>query len=402
MHVDLTTLYLLVIGTLLVSAGMTLWERKIRPERSLSLDLWASGYVMLALGCFAATDRGHLPGVCGAALSNLVIMSGYLLILNGVASLSGRHYRLPSFGMLAALALMWSVGGTRWQGVIWAYVSAGPIALVSAATAWEMLRCKALRHLRSSRIVIAATGAYAALYAARVLLLPFLTSLYGPEFLAWSSVVTMYGGVLYSVALPMALLTLMREEAHDRLLQLSLTDYLTGLGNRQWFFEQGARVLGSAKRSLSLLAFDMDHFKAINDRHGHATGDEVLKVFARIARSLLGPDAVIARIGGEEFAALLPDCDGTQARHIGQLVVQTFGSTVALTASGVAVRSTVSIGLAEMNTARPAPAPSESDLRKDLAALLSAADRALYAAKALGRNRVETAASAGLQRISFG
>jgi hypothetical protein len=125
MHVDLTTLYLLVIGTLLVSAGMTLWERKIRPERSLSLDLWASGYVMLALGCFAATDRGHLPGVCGAALSNLVIMSGYLLILNGVASLSGRHYRLSSIGMLAGLALMWSLGGTRWQGVIWTYISAG-------------------------------------------------------------------------------------------------------------------------------------------------------------------------------------------------------------------------------------------------------------------------------------
>jgi diguanylate cyclase (GGDEF)-like protein len=301
--------------------------------------------------------------------------------------------------LLAGIAVAWCVAGTRWQGLVWDYVSALPIALVSAATMREVLLCHPLKHLRARRVIVVTTASYALLYAGRALLLPFLTQAFGPGFMAMASAVTMYGGVLYSVVLPMALLTLIREEAHDRLLRASLTDYLTGLGNRQWFFEQGARLLGEPHRSLSLLAFDMDHFKAINDRHGHATGDEVLRSFARIARKLLGPDAVLARIGGEEFAALLPDCDGMQARRIGQAVVQHFADHASITAHGLAVHATVSIGLADMAIGLRT---SESRAEDDLAALLSAADRALYAAKARGRNRVESAVLAPLPRVSFG
>ncbi|WP_068082039.1 GGDEF domain-containing protein [Novosphingobium rosa] len=399
MHVDLTTLYLLVIGTLLVSAAMTLWERKIRPERSGALAFWTAGYTALAAGCLAATHRQMLPGIYGAATSNLIIMSGYLLILEGIATLNGRRHRIASGALLAGIAVMWCVAGTRWQGMVWDYVSAGPIALVSAATTREIMLCRPLKHLRARRVIVATTASYALLYAGRALLLPFLAQAFGPGFMAMASAVTMYGGVLYSVVLPMALLTLIREEAHDRLLRASLTDYLTGLGNRRWFFEQGARLLGGAHRSLSLLAFDMDHFKAINDRHGHATGDEVLRSFARIARKQLGPEAVLARIGGEEFAALLPDCDIMQARRIGQAVVQHFGGHTTVTAHGIAVNATVSIGLAEMAIGQK---HCETSAEDDLGTLLAAADRALYEAKARGRNRVESAAITPLPRVSFG
>jgi diguanylate cyclase (GGDEF)-like protein len=380
MHPTLLTIYLLAVGTLLASAGMTLWERRARPERRQVLGIWSAGYGLLAAGCLIAIGRGSLPGASGAALSNLVILAGYLMVLHGLAVLNGRQHRRASLGLLGVMAVVWALGGARWQAQIWAYVSAFPIALISAATVWEVMHSDPLRPLRTRRVVIAVEGFYALFYAGRSFLLPGLTALYGQPVATLASTLTMYAGVLYSVVLPMALLALVREEAHERLLTLALTDYLTGLGNRQWFFEQGQRLIAGSRRPLSLLAFDMDHFKAINDCHGHATGDEVLRSFATVLRAMAGADAVLARIGGEEFVALLPGCASEQARLIGQAVVHRFADTAVLARSGIAVRTTVSVGLAE--SAAP---------HTDLASLLSVADGALYAAKALGRNRVEQA-----------
>jgi diguanylate cyclase (GGDEF)-like protein len=183
----------------------------------------------------------------------------------------------------------------------------------------------------------------------------------------------------------MTLLKLIHEETHGQLLQESQTDYLTRLGNRRWFFEEGARILseGEKCRPVSLLAFDLDHFKKINDQYGHKTGDEVLKSFADIARSVLGHEAVLARIGGEEFAALLPRHDGLRAEKVGEAIVRRFAETVAHRINGVEVQATVSIGLAQSASACLA-----------LADLLAAADEALYAAKSLGGNRLEWAQTA--------
>jgi diguanylate cyclase (GGDEF)-like protein len=382
MHFDLLTLYSLAIGTLLVGAGMTLWERQARPQRRRELLILAAGFATLAIGCAAVTIRGALPGAWGSALSNLVIVTGYLLILNGVAALSGRRYGRTSVGLLVIVALMWLAGGTHGQDIVWYYVSAVPIAIISGMTAWEALRSDPVRHLRSRPVVVAVTGCHALFYAGRAFVLPLLAGL-GPGVVSVASKMTMYEGVLYSVALPMVLLAMIREEAHDQLLEASHTDYLTGLGNRRWFFEEGARMIraGAGHNPLSLLVFDLDHFKTINDRYGHATGDEVLKAFARIARSVAGSGAILARIGGEEFAALLPGYDSLRAKEVGQAVARHFAETIAH--GEVGMKATVSIGLAELGTGGT-----------DLTGLLSAADRALYAAKALGRNRIELAAVA--------
>jgi diguanylate cyclase (GGDEF)-like protein len=202
------------------------------------------------------------------------------------------------------------------------------------------------------------------------------------------SKITVYEGVLYSVVLPMALLMMIREETHGQLLRASQTDYLTGLGNRRWFFEEGERLIGNdaAHRPVSLLAFDLDHFKAINDRYGHKTGDEVLKAFAEIARSAVGPGAVLARIGGEEFAALLPGHDRQRAKAVGEAIARLFAQTlfvqtITQRVNGAGLQATVSIGLAQYG--REA---------STLADLLAAADAALYSAKSLGGNRLETLA----------
>ena len=382
MHFDLSTFYLLIVGTLLASAGMMFWERGLAPRRRKSLRILASGFATLAAGCAVALFYRSLPDVIGPAGSNLLILAGYLLVLHGVASFSGRRHLAACAGLLIGMALVWAIWGIQWQGAVWSYASAFPIALASGMTAWEMQRCDTMASLPSRRVIVAAAGIHTLFYVARAFFLPSLVAAFGQSLLPIASKITMYEGILYSVILPMALLRLMREESHGQLLRESRTDYLTRMGNRRWFFEEGARLIdsGQGRKALSVLAFDLDRFKTINDLHGHETGDRVLRLFAEIARGVLPPGSLLARMGGEEFAALLAGDDARHARILGEAVAQRFAEAVPSQTDGVGIRATVSIGLAQFDSGM-------LSLTKGLAA----ADHALYHAKSLGGNRLELA-----------
>ncbi|CAB3887969.1 GGDEF domain-containing protein [Achromobacter sp. ACM04] len=385
MYVDLLTLYFIIIGTLLASAGLTFWEHRTHPSRSGSLRILAAGFATLAVGCTVALFRARLPSPLGSAVANLIVLSGYLLIMNGAASLSGRRYRGASIGLLVVMALIWLGAGARWEDLVWKYISAFPIALVSGVTAWELLRCQSLRSLTPLRIATAAVTIHALVYAARAFILPWWVAEHGPAIHLTASTLTMYEGVLYSIVLPMTLLKLIREETHGQLLRESQTDYLTRLGNRRWFFEQGARIIegGAGRGPVAVLAFDLDQFKSINDRYGHQAGDQVLKFFADSARCVLGEDVLLARLGGEEFAALLSGPDARRATVLGAAVAQRFAVTVSGRDDSLGIPATVSVGLAQFEDKVP-----------PLVDALAAADRALYQAKALGGNRVELAGAA--------
>ncbi|MBB5409929.1 diguanylate cyclase (GGDEF)-like protein [Paraburkholderia sp. HC6.4b] len=391
MKVDLATLYLLVIGTLFASSAMMYWEHLSHPKRGKELRMLAAGYATLGIGCAAAAFRVQLLGAVGPAVSNLVILTGYLLVLDGVAMFNGRRYLASSIGLLLLMGLTWAVAGVRWQAAVWMYVSAIPIALASAMTSLELLRGDGMPAVQSRRVAVAVTGIHALFYVARAFVLPWLVPIFGPRVLAVSSEITMYEGVLYSVILPMTLLRLTREEIHGELLQESRTDYLTRLGNRKLFFEEGERVIsdhGINRLPVTLLAFDLDHFKRINDHFGHKTGDEVLRSFAETVRAVTGTDAILARIGGEEFAALLPGYDSDRAKKLGENVLSRFAA-MSHGADGDRIHATVSIGLAE-----------SSRETASLTDLLSAADQALYRAKSLGGNRLEQTPTTALAAAS--
>ena len=132
--------------------------------------------------------------------------------------------------------------------------------------------------------------------------------------------------------------------------------------------------------SLGVFLFDLDHFKQINDRLGHAVGDRVLQTFAKSATATLGAEAVFGRIGGEEFACLIPVGDLGEAYAIGDRVRRKFAQA-ALRFADETLAPTVSIGVT-----------MTSDANADIDDLLAIADRALYRAKAHGRNRVEATA----------
>ncbi|MGO4677050.1 diguanylate cyclase [Bosea sp. 2YAB26] len=387
---DLPTLWYLTVGTSLVAAAMTLWERKAHAQRSRPLGIWAAGYVAFAIGCLLAMRREAFPGITGPALTNIVMVLGYLLVLQGVRCLDERVRIGRCAAVLIVLAAAWAIGGEEFPVFFWTYVGSLPIAAICGLTALVLLRSRAVKPLRSRPIAVGVFVCHGLFYFLRATVAPVLVTTYGESLLPVLAKVTMYEAVLFTVAMPMALMALIREEYQAQLLADSRTDFLTGLRNRQGFFEHGARALrdGAAQRPVSMLAFDLDHFKAINDRYGHDAGDAVLRLFAAVSRDIAGANGVIGRLGGEEFAILLPGLDSMAASRIGETVAREFAERAARS-DGLQMTATVSIGLAEAASNATA-----------LAELLSAADLALYKAKALGRNRIQIAAAKGVSEAA--
>lgn len=179
-------------------------------------------------------------------------------------------------------------------------------------------------------------------------------------------------GIGYSLLMGFTLLAHSKERMAARHRSAALTDPLTGLLNRRGFAGEASKTLASASAT-ALLVFDLDHFKQLNDRFGHPAGDQALKIFARVAAKSLRPGDLIARLGGEEFAALLTKVDADTALTVANRIRATFAREAAIVGDGAA---SVSVGVAMVRDSA------------DLDALLSEADAALYRAKALGRNRV--------------
>lgn len=173
-----------------------------------------------------------------------------------------------------------------------------------------------------------------------------------------------------------------QKELEEQLRHLATRDPLTGVFNRRQFvdFAQQALVRASqADEPLSVLMIDVDHFKRVNDEHGHATGDQVLAAIAKACEGALRGGDVLARVGGEEFAALLPGTDRFQAEQVAERLRSAMSTLELPTERGATVRPTLSVGVASWRQ------------EEDLDRLLRRADRAMYDAKQAGRNRVATA-----------
>lgn len=158
------------------------------------------------------------------------------------------------------------------------------------------------------------------------------------------------------------------------------TDMLTDLNNRRAFFEIGTQLLSQALRfnhSLSVIMLDVDHFKHINDTYGHSIGDSVLLSLAQILRNMVREVDVVGRIGGEEFALILPETDISNAATFAERLRTSIANTSLSSAKGE-IKITASFGIA-----------SNANGDMSLDKLISKADEALYRAKQNGRNRIE-------------
>jgi diguanylate cyclase (GGDEF)-like protein len=197
----------------------------------------------------------------------------------------------------------------------------------------------------------------------------------------WLTVLS-FEALLFTIAIAFILLAMAKERTEHRHKTASLIDPLTGIANRRSFLHDGETLLkrqASDPCAIAVMLLDLDHFKSINDRFGHAVGDHVLQLFTQVGSRCMRRMDLFGRLGGEEFAVLLYDTNRDKALVAAEEIRMSFEDATR-EVEGKPINATVSIGMVISH-----------DAVLDLSALLAQADHALYRAKDSGRNRVEIA-----------
>jgi diguanylate cyclase (GGDEF)-like protein len=362
-----------ILGLLLIFACR-------REQGTSALLSWGAGYLFCAIGLGLLAARGAIPSALSIDVANAVNLLGYSFILAGARSFGGREtppaaYLLGPLVWLIAMQLPLFQADINLRIIL---VSACQITF-TALIAYEFWRDRAepLSSRWPAIVVLASHAAVLLVRTAVVLAQPLLSD---TDFVRSAPFAVMiFGSVLYTITFAFLLLSMTKERGELRHKTAALIDSLTGLANRRAFLNDAdalAERRAKGGEPLAVLLADLDRFKTINDRFGHAIGDRVLQVFAdTISRTLRAQD-VSGRLGGEEFAILLPKTNAADAARLAERIRRSF-SEVAKTVGVHAVCSTVSIGIATTS----APMATVADL-------LAVADRALYGAKAQGRDRV--------------
>ena len=350
-------------------------------ERIRALAWWGAAYLV---GGFSVALWSIGGAIVPQSLPSALLFLACGMIWNAARLFHGRRVLWAamltgSLGWIAACTFPAFIAGGGLRAVLASLIISGYVFL-TAAELWRERRRALIRRWPALFVPI--------LHGA-VFLFPLpLASLLPVE----RGAVALAGGwialfvletILYVIGTAFILLTLTRERTLRMHKTAALTDPMTGLFNRRGFIEGAKQIAGVQARRrepVSLLLFDLDHFKSINDRFGHAVGDETLKLFAAVVATRMRTDDLIARVGGEEFGALIP---GTleEGVAVAERLRVAFESA-ARAVSGRYLGATVSVGVA--------CAAADGDLDR----LLARADEALYAAKAAGRNRVEAAGAA--------
>ncbi len=301
------------------------------------------GYALIWLGLKIVSDgraasRGTVSAVCLIALLAIVLAQQVA---------DNNAYRAALFNGCAAVAYLAGAGGlfARWR-----------------------------KEPLLSRFALGAITGISGLISLSV-----AKSVLLPQYAAIDLVNAFFLIIMLNFAIALFVMMLVAERSERKLLVLANTDPLTGVKNRRFFFQAMPAVPGPNDAAMLL---DIDHFKSINDRFGHAVGDSVLQEVAkRIGGSIRGGD-VLARYGGEEFIIFLPGAGVQKACMIGERIRDAIAITE-VDCGGLRVGVTISIGVA-----------TSGDMRCDLQTLAEMADRALYRAKTDGRNCVREALAA--------
>ena len=377
MSVDLATFALFMVVLLVAVASLFAVIASLYPHQS-GPGWWLIGCLVLALGYGVRWWYSGGDPQSSFWWSGLMYLAGNLALLSGIYRFCGQpgQRRIPA---------MWAVYALLWLLAAHASYEQQLVAVMVLAGSPNLL---AFEHLRRARELAEPVLRQ---YVAGVFLISgLLLCLRGllPELVAgshWADSLPQLGAMasLASAALVLlrlfALLVLLHARQEQALRHMAHSDVLTGLLNRKGFFEQAQRLLARHRAGgmpSAVLMLDIDHFKRINDRYGHAAGDAVLSAFGEQLRISVRPEDCVGRLGGEEFAALLLNLPSERAEQVAERL-RAHWQDQCVRVNGQAVSATVSIGVCAFQ-------PSE---QVDLEEMLRHADQALYQAKNAGRNR---------------
>jgi diguanylate cyclase (GGDEF)-like protein len=387
MQFDVATA-MIVTSTLTLAVGASLAVAVSRyPDRlRQAMHIWIGG-LLLQIPVFLMYGLlGALPGTAAIVLANTLFAFAYAEMGRAVRVFAGGEPRTTPFemvliGLLVAVPIVFGY-----------FVSAPHLRLALGAPVLAALSLSVARSVLAREGPLrAADWLTGGLFVACTL--PILLRA-GIEIAApWIDVdpARAFSRNLFFLtgsALPLigtiGFLLMCNDRINEELSRLAMLDPLTGVFNRRTFDERAEAVIAEAARDLkplSLLAVDIDHFKEVNDEFGHEGGDEALRLVVALMRETLAEGQILSRIGGEEFAVLLPGADEDDARLIADRLRRHLESTP-IDVDGRELCLRISAGVATLGTGF-----------ETLSTLLRAADRALYAAKRAGRNRVETSSA---------
>ncbi|MCA6110568.1 GGDEF domain-containing protein [Bradyrhizobium cenepequi] len=377
MSFDISTLYLFatmvagMLGAMLLFFG--------NQEKIPALTWWGSAYLLGAAAVAASTIAGSRLGEIASLALNAMGFIACGMVWNAARVF---HRRKPNVPGLVLGAIVW-VGAALTlppeQPMLKLTIGAAIIAIYACLTAAELWR-ERRRAMQRRWPALAVPVLHGCVLLLPILLGNFLRphdAAFGDSI--WLTVFSVEL-ILYAIGTVFVIFMLVSDREVTAHKTAASMDPLTGMFNRRGFAEACARVIereAEAGRPVTVMIFDIDHFKSINDRFGHPAGDEILKLFAAVVVNNLRLTDLSGRIGGEEFAALLP-CSLEEGVLAAERVRETFQASGIVCDEGP-VDTTVSVGVAG------GPAGTELEV------LLAAADTALYQAKRGGRNRVEAA-----------
>lgn len=347
----------------------------VRDRSTRSYSWWVLAFLLSGLGVILAAQRHALPQVSALGFPGFFALFGVGAFWSGLRVFDQRP--LPSLALLPPL--LWALGlpfayQTYALRQVDFNLAIGTATLLIGLDLWR----SSSREF-STRLCIAAICLFETVvsYSQAVALLTMRDEIGQGPLRGWLTFAPFQSAVAM-VAIVVLGILMIGERSQRRLRELAMSDQLTGVLNRRGFFESSAAKF--AKRSeksgeIAIALFDIDHFKAINDKYGHPAGDKVIAEFAQRATRTIRPGDTFGRIGGEEFALLLPATTINEARLIVERVRAAFAEMPVLF-DKTEITATASAGISI--------GPVQDT---NLDRLISAADSALYAAKRAGRNR---------------
>lgn len=340
---------------------------------------WGLAFLLVVPGVVLIGERDRIPDLWSIGVANATVLLAYGFLTTGVMRFVGRR---PWWGVAFAGPAIWA-GLCLWPEFFGRFdlrviaVSGLSAATVTLSTVFLVLRRRVEPLPSLSRSVLVLGGTAALLWARAGVMVIWPIELMGREaigtaWLTWASLALL---VLTLIAAHLMLaMSAERAELHHR--QRAETDDLTGALSRGAFVERARERLAEAPESGTLMFFDIDRFKSINDLHGHGVGDAVLVGFADLVAAQMRPGDLFARWGGEEFVLFAVDRDFVAGRRSAETIRGAFSRL--WFGEGGTLGATVSVGLS-------APALAGPDLDR----LVAWADAGVYAAKRAGRDRVE-------------